>query len=70
MDRSFDEPWQDLSLELSETQKLAENQACLSLLVEISNKLGTKSIYPQYLSFDDLENFGLFKWEISILEAK
>lgn len=67
---SFYKQWKDLSFEPTDTQKLDENQACQSLLVEISNILGRKSIYPQYLSHQDLENSGVFKWERSMLEAE
>lgn len=68
VDRSFDHQWEDNSFEPSEAQKLDENQACQSLLVVISGILGRKSSLSRYLSYEDLENSEMFKWERTMLE--
>lgn len=68
VDRSFDRQWKDNSSELSEAEKLDENQACQSLLVIISGILGQKSSLSRYLSYEDLEICELFKWERTMLE--
>ncbi|XP_074349561.1 uncharacterized protein LOC141689235 isoform X2 [Apium graveolens] len=64
---SFDHQWKDDSPEPSEVQKLDENQACQSLLVVISGILGRKSSSSRYLSYEDMKNCELFKWERTIM---
>ncbi|KAG5017516.1 hypothetical protein JHK85_023652 [Glycine max] len=64
---SFYQPWKDDSLELTDSQKMEEYHACLTLLVIISNVLGAKKLESASLSPVDLERSGLFQWEISLL---
>ncbi|RDY02938.1 Nucleolar pre-ribosomal-associated protein 1, partial [Mucuna pruriens] len=65
--RSFYQPWEDHSLELSDSQKMEEYHACLTLLVVISNVVGGKKLESSCLSPVDLEKSGLFQWERSLL---
>lgn len=65
--RSFYQPWKDDSLELTDSQKMEEYHACLTLLVIISNVLGAKKLESASLSPVDLEKSGLFQWERSLL---
>nr|XP_016468824.1 PREDICTED: uncharacterized protein LOC107791300 [Nicotiana tabacum] len=60
---SFYQPWKDHSSELTDAEKLEENQACEMLLVVISKLLGRNSLYSQFFSFQDLEKLCVFDWE-------
>ncbi|KAH1197429.1 Nucleolar pre-ribosomal-associated protein 1 [Glycine max] len=64
---SFYQPWKDDSLELTDSQKMEEYHACLTLLVIVSNVLGGKKLESASLSPVDLEKSGLFQWERSLL---
>ncbi|CAJ1964127.1 unnamed protein product [Sphenostylis stenocarpa] len=64
---SFYQPWKDHSLELTDSQKMEEYHACLTLLVVISNVLGGRKLESASLSPVDLETCGLFQWEKGLL---
>ncbi|KDO62635.1 hypothetical protein CISIN_1g0000572mg, partial [Citrus sinensis] len=64
---SFYQPWKDLSLELTDLQKIDELHACQTLLVIISNVLGKKSLDSQVLSCLDDKISSVFSWERSII---
>ncbi|XP_043690978.1 uncharacterized protein LOC122641755 isoform X2 [Telopea speciosissima] len=67
---SFYQPWKDLSSELTDLQKLEEHHACQALLVIFSNALGVRSLDLPILSYEDVENSGLFLWERSMLNTE
>eukprot|EP00261_Vitis_vinifera_P031648 XP_019072891.1 PREDICTED: uncharacterized protein LOC100264016 isoform X4 [Vitis vinifera] len=67
---SFYQPWKDLTSEPTDLQKMDELHACQSLLVVISNFLGKKSLDAPFLSHQDVENSGVYKWERSIIETE
>ncbi|XP_019265752.1 PREDICTED: uncharacterized protein LOC109243298 isoform X1 [Nicotiana attenuata] len=66
---SFYQPWKDHSSELTDAEKLEENQACEMLLVVISKLLGRNSLYSQFFSFQDLEKLCVFDWERTLPEV-
>lgn len=68
--RSFYQPWKDLTSEPTDLEKMDELHACQSLLVVISNFLGKKSLDAPFLSHQDVENSGVYKWERSIIETE
>ncbi|KAF1894608.1 hypothetical protein Lal_00031428 [Lupinus albus] len=65
---TFYQPWKDHSLELTDSQKMEEYHACLTLLVIISNVLGEEKLETTRLSPLDVEKSGLFQWERSLLK--
>lgn len=67
---SFYQPWKDLTSEQTDLEKMDELHACQSLLVVISNFLGKKSLDAPFLSHQDAENSGVYKWERSIIETE
>ncbi|KAJ4982168.1 hypothetical protein NE237_033005 [Protea cynaroides] len=67
---SFYQPWKDLSSELTDFQKLEEHHACQALLVIFSNALEVRSSDLPILSYEDVENSGLFLWERSMLNTE
>ncbi|KAF5728208.1 hypothetical protein HS088_TW21G00353 [Tripterygium wilfordii] len=67
---SFYQPWKDHSSELSESQKMDELHASQSILARISNYIGKKSIDLEGLRFEDMEKYGAFKWERSLIDSK
>lgn len=68
--RSYYQPWKNLSAELSDLEKLEELHACQGLLVLFSTVLRRKSFDFHFLSIQDVENSGVFKWERSLLEVE
>ncbi|XP_042478161.1 uncharacterized protein LOC122059441 isoform X2 [Macadamia integrifolia] len=67
---SFYQPWKDLSSELTDLQKLQEHHACQALLVIFSNALGVRPLDLPILSYEDVDNSGLFQWERSMLNTE
>ncbi|KAJ7963838.1 Nucleolar pre-ribosomal-associated protein 1 [Quillaja saponaria] len=68
---SFYQPWEDLSLEVTDARVMDEQHACLTLLVIISNVLvDEKTLEIQSLSPLDIEKSGVFRWEKSFLETE
>ncbi|XAR52354.1 hypothetical protein NMG60_11020377 [Bertholletia excelsa] len=68
---SFYQPWKDLSSKSLESVKMDELHACQSLLLTIANIIGKrKPLKSQFLSPQDVEHYGVFKWERSIIETK
>ncbi|XP_059628326.1 uncharacterized protein LOC132271080 [Cornus florida] len=68
---SFYQPWKDDdSVDLSDSEKMDEVHACQTLLVIIANVLKKNSSDLQVLSYQDLEDCGVFKWERCILETE
>lgn len=66
---SYYQPWNDRSLELTDLEKMDELHACQTLLVNISNVLGNKSLDSScVVTCRDVEKSGVFKWERNILE--
>ncbi|XP_019455735.1 PREDICTED: uncharacterized protein LOC109356706 isoform X2 [Lupinus angustifolius] len=65
---TFYQPWKDHSLELTDSQKMEEYHACLTLLVIISNVIGEEKLESARLSPLDVEKSGLFQWERSLLK--
>lgn len=68
--RSFDQPWKDPMLEVTDSQKMEELHACESLLVIFSNLLGKQSSEFQVSSTQDIDRFGVFEWEKSIITSQ
>lgn len=69
MCRSFYGPWKDLSLEVTDLQKMDELHACQTLLVIFANVLSRKPVDSQVLSPLDVEKSGVFEWEKSIIRT-
>ncbi|KAK4360685.1 hypothetical protein RND71_019637 [Anisodus tanguticus] len=67
---SFYQAWKDHSSELTDAEKLEENQACEMLLVVISKLLGRNSLYSRFLSFQEVDKLGVFDWERRILKPQ
>ncbi|XP_050368197.1 uncharacterized protein LOC126786419 [Argentina anserina] len=66
---SFDQPWKDPMLEVIDSQRMEELHACESLIVVFSNLLGKRSSEFQVSSTQDIDRFGVFDWEKSILTS-
>ncbi|XP_048234758.1 uncharacterized protein LOC8266787 isoform X2 [Ricinus communis] len=66
---SFDKPWEDPKLEISDLQKMDEYHACQTLMVIISSVLGKKPLDSQVLSHQNLVNSEVFEWERRIIET-
>ncbi|XP_024160593.1 uncharacterized protein LOC112167757 isoform X2 [Rosa chinensis] len=67
---SFDQPWKDPMLEVTDSQKMEELHACESLLVIFSSLLGKQSSEFQVSSTQDIDRFGVFEWEKSIITSQ
>ncbi|KAL6205507.1 hypothetical protein ACLB2K_022766 [Fragaria x ananassa] len=67
---SFDQPWKDPMLEVTDSQKMKELHACELLLVIFSNLLGKQSSEFQVSSTQDMDRFGVFEWERSIITSQ
>ncbi|XP_035543314.1 uncharacterized protein LOC108983821 isoform X4 [Juglans regia] len=65
---SYYQPWKDLSLELTDLQKMDELHACQTLLVIFANALRKKPSDLQVLSSQDMETSGVYEWERSIIK--
>lgn len=65
--RSYYQPWKDLSLELTDLQKMEEHHACQSLLPIFSNALQGSSVKLSGLSCLDVQESGLFSREKNIV---
>ncbi|XP_059294589.1 uncharacterized protein LOC132047580 [Lycium ferocissimum] len=67
---SFYQPWKDHSSELTDAEKLEENQACEMLLVVISKLLGRNSLHSHFISFQDVDKLGVFDWERRVVKPQ
>ncbi|XP_042949109.1 uncharacterized protein LOC122281567 isoform X5 [Carya illinoinensis] len=65
---SYYQPWKDLSLELTDLQKMDELHTCQTLLVIFANALRKKPSDLQVLSSQDMETSGVYEWERSIIK--
>ncbi|KAK1325111.1 hypothetical protein QJS10_CPA01g00908 [Acorus calamus] len=64
---SFDSPWMDPSIALTNIQKLEEEQACQKLLNKFSTVLGSKSAGSPVISIQDVDDSGMCSWERNII---
>lgn len=65
--RSFYQPWKDLSLELTDSQKLDELHACQTLLFVMSNVLGSMNSESLRSLTEDVQKIDSFEREKGIL---
>ncbi|GAB2277806.1 hypothetical protein Dimus_012510 [Dionaea muscipula] len=66
---SYEHPWVDPSSEQSDMEKMDELHASQSLLLVLSELLEKRSSDVRRLSYQDLENSGVFQWEKSVIES-
>ncbi|GFQ04880.1 nucleolar pre-ribosomal-associated protein 1 [Phtheirospermum japonicum] len=67
---SYYQPWRDLSVELSDVEKLDEIHVCERLLILASNFLLQKSGCSHFFPLKDLDNLNVHEWERSIIQSK
>ncbi|KAM1057176.1 hypothetical protein ACFX2A_031156 [Malus domestica] len=67
---AFYQPWKDLTQEQTGSQKMEELHACHSLLDIVSNVLGKRPSELLVSSTYDVDRFGAFEWERSIMQTE
>lgn len=68
--RAFYQPWKDLTQGQTGSQKMEELHACHSLLDIVSNVLGKRPSELLVSSTYDVDRFGAFEWERSIMQTE
>ncbi|XP_009352441.2 LOW QUALITY PROTEIN: uncharacterized protein LOC103943806 [Pyrus x bretschneideri] len=67
---AFYQPWKDLTQGQTGSQKMEELHACHSLLDIVSNVLGKRPSELLVSSTYDVDRFGAFEWERSIMQTE
>ncbi|KAL3649706.1 hypothetical protein CASFOL_006109 [Castilleja foliolosa] len=67
---SYYQPWRDLSMELSDVEKLNEIHACERLLILASNILLQKSGCSHFSPLKDVDDLHVHEWERSIIQSE
>ncbi|KAI3458963.1 hypothetical protein Pfo_015626 [Paulownia fortunei] len=67
---SYYQPWRDLSMELSDVEKLDGIHACEKLLIVASNILLRKSGCSHFFALKDVDNLHVHEWERSIIQSE